>query len=70
MKDDYSLSRELLKVILKPGYIYFLCSDGEVYSAPIGEAPSPKSRIIIPILEPGEEIPKEEVDDESISDQR
>lgn len=61
MKDDYSLGRELMKIIMKPGYIYFLCSDGEVYSASIGEAPSPKSRIIIPILEPGEEIPKEEL---------
>lgn len=62
MKDDYSLGRELLKTILKPGYIYFLCSDGEVYSASIGEAPSPKSRIFIPILEPSEDILKQEAD--------
>lgn len=60
MKDDYSLSREFLKCILKPGYIYFLCSDGEVYIACIGEAPSPKSRIIVPILEPSEDILKQE----------
>ena len=60
MKDDYSLSRGLLKCILKPGYIYFLCSDGEVYSACIGDAPSPKSRIIVPILEPSEDILKQE----------
>ena len=51
---SYSISLELLKIILQPGYIYFKCTDGEVYQAEI-KTPEPGKGFILPPFKPAEE---------------
>ena len=53
MKKDSNLGVELLKILIKPGYVYFKCTDGEVYRAEI-ETPDPTKPLSIPRLVPKE----------------
>ena len=53
MKKDSNLGVELLKILIQPGYVYFKCTDGEVYRAEI-ETPDPTKPFSIPRLVPEE----------------
>ena len=53
MKKDSNLGVELLKILIQPGYVYFKCTDGEVYRAEI-ETPDPTKPLSIPRLVPKE----------------
>ena len=52
---NYSLGIDLLKMLLKPGYLYFKCTDGEVYQAKI-KPPEPNNKIYVPVLVPEEKV--------------